>query len=553
MKPSRLPALAPNLVDRVVSYFDPAAGARRMHARTTMALAESYTSTNSTSATRYWRPAARSAAADQAGVLPTLRGQSRDLARNHPLGSGAINTNVDRAVGTGLALSAQPNARVLGWTDEQTNEFKAHVQAEYSMWADSKLCDLTERLNFYELQGLVLRAALESGDCFGNLPDAEAANPLMPYRLRIQVLEADRVGNPRGQSDTDQIAGGIKMDAVGKPTEAFVYKRHPGSAFMKGADRYAGDWMAFKGSTGRQRLLHLYRCLRPEQPRGVPYLAPVINEIKQLGRYTEAEITAAVVSSMFTAFVKTKNGDSSPIWEGMGPPPGAAGAQGGTAPSGSAGSDELAMGHGAVVDLAEDEEVTFANPSRPNTGFDAFIGVVSKLVGVGLNLPEEVLMKRFNSSYSASRAALLDAWQWLRGVRNWLAINFCQPVYETWFAEAVAIGRIEAPGFFEDPLLRWAYTRAAWNGDSMGSLNPKDEVAAYRDAIDGNLMTHEQAEWALFGTDWNATLPSKAAERAAMKKAGLVSAPRAGAAAQPPGAEKPADDQPKPDGEDDEQ
>ena len=543
-------SMTPNLIDRVVQYFDPVGGARRMHARATMAIAESYTSTSSTSATRYWRPWSRSAAADQSGVLPTLRGQSRDLARNHPLGSGAINTNVDRAVGTGLALSAEPNAAVLGWTDEERNEWKAAAQAEFSLWADSKECDLTGKLNFYELQGLVLRSALESGDDFVNLPDAKAATAMMPYRLRMQVLEADRVGNPKGQRDTDLIAGGIQFNEDGRPLRAHVYKRHPGSVFTKGADRYAGDWFDFVGPSGRRKMLHLCRYTRPEQPRGIPYLAPVINEIKQLGRYTDAEITASVVSSMFTAFVKTKTGNSSPVWEGMGAAPAGAG---GPAPAASGGSDELHMGHGAVVDLAEDEDIIFANPSRPNTGFDAFISVVAKLIGVGLNLPEEVLMKRFNSSYSASRAALLDAWQWLRGVRNWLAINFCQPVWETFLAEAVAIGRIYAPGFFEDPLLRWAYTRAAWNGDSQGSLNPKDEVAAFRDAIDGNLMTHEQAEWLLFGTDWNATLPAKKAEREAMKKAGLTSAPRAGAAAQPAPDAKPADDQPKPDGDDDEQ
>ena len=39
----------------------------------------------------------------------------------------------------------------------------------------------------------------------------------------------------------------------------------------------------------------------------------------------------------------------------------------------------------------------------------------------------------------------------------------------------------------------------------MGSINPKDEVAAYTAAIDARLMTRERAEWELGGTDWNAT------------------------------------------------
>lgn len=540
--------LKPNLIDRAISYVSPATGARRMHARFVMeqaqsvlgggqggttvgAFAESYTSTNSTSGTRYYRPGVRSAAADQSGVLPTLRGQSRDLARNHPLAVGAINTNVDRVVGTGLALSAQPQAAILGWSEDEAKAWKATAQAEFSLFADSRECDITGEQNFYELQALVLRAALESGDCVTVLPDADAPTREMPYRLRLQVLEADRVGNPAGKMDTDQMAGGFEFNAAGRAMRCHIYRSHPGGLNRK-ADRFAGDWVDLVGATGRRRVLHHYRRLRPEQPRGIPYLAPVIDALKQMGRYTEAEITAAVVSSMFTAFIKTKDGDTTPIFDGAAVPgAGGAGGAGGGAAGGA--SDEIELGHGAVIGLDKDEDVVFANPSRPNTGFEPFMDSLAKYVGVSLGLPRDLLLKQFNSSYSASKAALLDAWQWLRGLRAWMGTTFCQPVYETWLAEAVAIGRIDAPGFFDDPLLRWAYTRTAWNGDSQGSINPKDEVAAYRDAIDGRLMTHEQAEWLLWGTDFNATVPIKAAEDRALKAANIPPVARAGAGAAP--------------------
>ena len=153
------------------------------------------------------------------------------------------------------------------------------------------------------------------------------------------------------------------------------------------------------------------------------------------------------------------------------------------------------------------------------------------LIGMGLGVPRELLLKQFNSSYSASKAALLDAWIHFRVERAWLSLSLCQPVYETWMAEAVFLGRIQAPGFFSDPLLRWAYTRAAWPGDSMGSINPKDEVAAYTAAIDARLMTRERAEWELGGTDWNETFDQKLAEHKRLAANGLLPVPKAGAAA----------------------
>ena len=152
-------------------------------------------------------------------------------------------------------------------------------------------------------------------------------------------------------------------------------------------------------------------------------------------------------------------------------------------------------------------------------------------MGMALSLPYELLVKQFNASYSASKAALLDAWVYFRSVRYWLSQSFNQPVFETWMTEAVALGRIEAPGFFADPLMRWAYTRAAWPGDSMGSINPKEEVAAYVAAIEARLMTRERAEWELWGSSWEDTYPQKKSEEDRMRADGILPVPKAGAAA----------------------
>ena len=74
-------------------------------------------------------------------------------------------------------------------------------------------------------------------------------------------------------------------------------------------------------------------------------------------------------------------------------------------------------------------------------------------VGAALEIPADLLMMSFNSSYSASRAALLEAWKAFRMRREWLVKDFCDPVYELWLTEAVALGRISAPGFLTDPLI----------------------------------------------------------------------------------------------------
>ena len=478
-----------------------------------------------TGGSRWWAPRPRSAGADTLRHLPLQRGQSRELARTNPIAAGAINTNVDRIVGTGIALSANPNRFILGWSADQAAEWKQKTQAEFSLWADSTACDHAAAQTFYELQALVLRAVKESGDAFSLLPNGPASS-MMPYRLRIQVLEADRVGNPQGQMDTGTIAGGIRTNTRGAPEACYIYNQHPGAAHLSGSP-YAGEWVEYLGPSGRHRVLHHYRKLRPEQPRGIPYLAPIVDLIKQIGRYTEAEISAAVVSAYFTVFVEgTNTGDPGTLFDA---PPGTSTASGAAASAAS----EIGLGMGTVVGLNPGEKVNFANPSRPNPNFDGFITAMLRQVGMALGLPVELLIKQFNGSYSASKAAILDAWIYIRSERVWLSNSFCQPIYNTWLGEAVATGRIAAPGFFADPMLRWAYTRASWHGDSMGSINPKDEVAAYTAAVEARLMTRERAEWELFGSDFNETTAQKAAEEALLQTLGITPVPKAGTAPQP--------------------
>lgn len=463
-----------------------------------------------------WMTRPRSANADTLRELPTMRGRTRDLSRNNPLACGAVNTVVSKVVGTGLSLQANPDRDVLGWTPEQARDWKKLVQREFEMWGTT--CDLTRRVSFYRMQPLALRAVLDSGEAFTLMPHRQRQG--QPYTLRVQLIEADRVGNPQGQMDTTEIVSGIRLDADGAAQSYFFYDVHPGGNDPHG---YTGRWIDAYTPRGMPAVLHLFDPRRPEQARGVPYLAPVIEPLKQLGRYSEAEVTAAVISSAFTVFLKSEAGDveQSPLAPAVMP---AQPVLGDIA--------DVQMGPGAVVGLAPGEDVSFADPKRPNVAFDPFVQAVLRQVGVALELPFEVLIKHFTSSYSASRAALLDAWTFFKNRRDWLAFSFCQPVYEAWMEEAVARGRIAAPGFFTDPVIRAAYCRAAWTGDAPGSLDPVKEIEALDKAVALGVRTREAGEMELFGTSFDDTYDQKVREAQMMREGGLL-APDMAAPPQP--------------------
>lgn len=479
-----------NWLDKIIRFAAPVKAAERYKARMTLALAGSYVggSRHKRSLADYL-PSGGDADSDLLFDLPLLRQRSRDLLRNNPLALGALNTVCTNVVGTGLKLQARIDRDFLQLSDDEADQLESTIEREFRLWANSTCCDVTKTLNFSGLQELVFRSVLENGDCFILLSCQK--NPVaQPYRLALQVIEADRICNQNDANDTEQLMAGIQKNACGAPVAYHILKTHPGS--LKG--NYANEWFvipAFNPQTGSRQVIHLYRVLRAGQTRGVPYLAPVIDALKQLGSYTEAEITAAVVSSYFTVFIKTPQGESQLITEKNN--------RGGS-------DDEYQLGKGAIVDLAEGEDISTVNPGRPNAQFDPFVQSVLRQIGVALELPFEVLVKHFTASYSAARAALLEAWRFFMAKREWLAQNFCQVVYETWFLEAVCSGRIQAPGFISgDPAIRAAYCGSHWIGPAPGQIDPLKEIQAARERIDAGISTLSRETAALTGEEWEKT------------------------------------------------
>lgn len=90
--------------------------------------------------------------------------------------------------------------------------------------------------------------------------------------------------------------------------------------------------------------------------------------------------------------------------------------------------------------------------------------------------------------------------------RQWFVRDFCGPVYELWMDEAVARGRISAPGFFSDPVMRAAYLGCEWIGPSQGQLEPVKEINAEIAAIREGITTREQATIRLNGGQWDANV-----------------------------------------------
>lgn len=456
----------------------------------------------------------------------TLRQRGRMLYMSSPIAASGIKTNRTNAIGLGLKLNPKIDWEYLGITLEQAREWEKETKAEFRLWAERKdACDATGMNDFYEIQQLAFISWLASGDVFVLLEHA-GTDKDRPYSLRLHVIEADRCSTPQesvsylfnmteGKTDNGgRIYDGVEVDKGGKAVAYHFRNTHP---YETMAERT--QWKrveAYGKKTGLPNVVHIMNSERPEQYRGVSYLAQIIEPVLQMRRYTEAEITAAIVNSFFTAFVKTtRNTNELPF--------GSTSPEGGESDEvqGRYDPEEYEMGPGQLVVMNPEEDVEFAEPKHPAAGFGEFSKEMCKQIGAALEIPVDLLLKEFNSSYSASRAALLEAWKSFRMYRGWFVSDFCRPVYETWLSEAVAIGRVNAPGFFGDRRAKEAWLGAEWVGPSQGQLDPVKEIKAEIMAVEAGFSTHEDSTVRLNGGDWNANMNKLQTENKKKKEAAM--------------------------------
>jgi lambda family phage portal protein len=534
MKAPKLTAL-----DRaIVSFravFDPQEAARtagrRLMARQALAIMGGYTGARRDRASlAAWNTSPGSPEADVIVDLPMLRARSRDAERNQPVATGVVNTTASHAVGTGLTCNPKVDAKYLGLSEDQANAWQQDTRRRFLAWFWSKDCDLGRRQNGYELEDLALRTVLSSGDALIVTPMVQRPGASYPT-LALQIIEADRISNPIGRQNSDTLTDGVECTAdTGEAIAYHVSNRYPSDP------RGARTWQRIEArgaESGRLNAIHLFKMLRPGLRRGVPILAPVMEPLKQLSRFTQAELDAAVASALFPLFAKM---DPKAFDETF------------TEESQQQIVDKAAKWSGEiesmkVMNLLPGEEIQSPTPGRPNPEFDPFVTACVRQIGMAIGLPYEVLIMHYQSSYSAARGALLMAWRFFMGWRDWLATNLCQPVYELWLSEEVAAGRISARGFFSDPVIRSAWCGAQWVGDGPGSIDPSVDVKAARERVALGISTLQAESQLHDGVDWETKHQQSMREAAARKEAGLSTPGTAPPPPEPPPKPNPTDEQ----------
>jgi lambda family phage portal protein len=438
-------------LDRVIGTVAPAAALRRARNRSAlMALTRAYEGARIGRRTEGWTVAGTSANAEIGTALLRLRDRSRDLVRNNPYASKAVQAVVGNLVGTGIL----PRAR------SGDGDIDAAADRLWARFAES--CDADGLTDFSGLQALAVRAMVESGECLVRIRERRIEDGLA-VPVQLQVLEPDHLdaGKTGDLADGGFVVQGVEFDALGRRRAYWLYPVHPGEVTLFRKSALASKPVPAAG------VLHLFDRWRPGQVRGVPWFAPVVLKLRDLDEYDDAELVRKKIEACFAAFV-TGADDEETL---------------GTASIDADGRRVESFEPGMIEYLAPGKDVRFASPSAAG-GYAEYMRVQLHAIAAGVGLTYELLTGDLSQvNYSSIRAGLIEFRRRMEALQWQLLVpGLCRPIWQRFVAAA------QAQGSLPDRRID-----AEWTAPRFEAVDPLKDIQADILAVRAGLMTLKEA------------------------------------------------------------
>lgn len=529
---------AQGLVDKAVSLVSPHQGLTRAAQRMKLEALDTFSHT----ADGYAVPGSRRKAMkgitatanapsrDIVGKLDGMRALSRDLAMNAPLAAAILDRHTVHTIGKGLKLQSVIDSDYLGLSEEQTDNYQRQIEREFDLYAQNLHVDFDGVCDLGALASLAFYNFLLNGDYFFLYTWLDSPEKDFPYRLSIKLIDADLVRDPDMVTSAGKnIEGGVQVDKAGRVEGYYLHSDYPNEFNL--TEKSTWEFIPVYSSDGYKQIEHVFAPKRIKQRRGVPWLAPVAEPLKQMTRLSEAELMSVLISNFFTVMVRDSSGMGSMIPDAL--PPEETVTGGGqyspTDPNTYAKNyydgNDVEMGYGNITYLDDNKDITVAEAKRSDREFADFWEALATQVCAGTGIPMEQAQLRYETSYTAARAAANDVWLQRGVMRQLISSRFYQPIYRRWFEEALLRQRIEAPGFFDDYGVAQAWTKAGWIGEGQGSLNPLDEAKADILEINANLSTREEKYIKKHGGRWDSAMRRRAGEDRLLEMLGIRNEP----------------------------
>lgn len=466
-----------------------------------------------------WNPKVKSADADLNKYRPKMIARSRDIIRNDGYGQSILNTFCDNVIGRFFKLSPKINYRLLNRDFEWARQLSIDIKARWSAYAESYryLPDINKQDDFRSLLKQCLNSYLVAGEALVLIRYRPGR-----YRLRLQLVEVDRLSTPPNLRNDKSVIDGVKLGRDGQPIGYYIRTSHE-------SDEGRGEWRFIRrfDQRGRKQVIHVYDKERPDQRRGRGIFAPIIQAFKLLDNYSITEMERATAQAAFAAVI-TSSLPSHEAFTALG-----------AAPSDEEGQTaieqymncQLAMQeyggikiNGAKVPhLTVGEKFELLKTDSPNTAYEQFVNEILRRLAAGSGASFEQVSKDFSkTTFASARTAMIEAFKRFLSIREDCPIKIANEVYALWLEEDLDF----VSGYPDNTVIRFreypeAWARASWIAGGKGEIDPLKQAQASEKNLANNRTTLE-IECAELGLDVDEVLEQRQHEKEELRRRGLL-------------------------------
>ncbi len=442
--------------------------------------------------------------------LETLRIHSNELYRTFGHATGAVETQVNNVVGTGLwpEPTIQPVPGVI--TAKQARRYNAELKLVYKQLLPQ--IGPSGLISLWEMQRLIERCFKRDGEIFVLFSDV--GRPDKPIPLQIDLLEVERVENPTGgamvtwtnrigpdgapvrESYTLDLKAdrlGIRKTPRGDVVGYFVRDEHP--------DDSKSTKFSYTFYTP-ERMKHVYEQLWPNQRRGLPWFFSVLNLVKDHGDFNEAVRISAMTAACMTAFLKTTSPSKVKA-----------------AAEKNGGYIDLQPGRIPVIGL--DDELAPLASTQPATTLEMFNRENLHAFCAAIGIPYGwITRNRKGATYSAGKLDEIEGIAPTAVDQLRIEERVLVPLHGRMVRESIITGASSIPPH-EFGRRSYLYTEHRWRKPGRPLLDPGKELPAWADAIDDNLCDAEYVHDRL-GLDTDDVLRNNARRRKRERAWGIL-------------------------------
>ena len=400
-------------------------------------------------------------AAQTKSVREAIRTRARyEAQENNCWAKGIVLTLANDTIGTGPRLQMQLNSRAIN----------SAIEKAFHVWARS--IRLAAKLRTMKLAKTV------DGESFAQFVTNDRLRN--PVKLDLRLTEADQIETPALSVLTEpNTIDGLRFDEFGNVVEYHRLKTHPGDTTRfpdpSAMDRIPADEM-----------IHLFRCDRPGQHRGVSELVTALPLFAQLRRFTLATIAAAETAAEFAGVMFT---DSAAI----------------EAPDTVDVMQAIELEMRAMLTLPAGWKMGQVKAEHPNTTYEMFRNAILNEIARCVNMPFNVAAG--NSAGYNFASGRLDHKVYFKSIqvdRAQLEIDALDRIFDKWFDEAALID-----GLIPDGLGAVQELPHTWHWDGQEHVDPQKERKAQTEGLASGLTTFP-IEYGRNGVDWEVALQGQA-------------------------------------------